>query len=231
MWYLVRSPSLNKKSRYIRSTDGGELYAKIIHVIETKILLGARPRVFFKESLIAFILTRIWRWTAATGVPVGLSQLLGPVPALPTIYIYMRSNSLPPRLSRLLLHDKSGHRLAPLLILPYHLALPTLPISHPRTSHQMCCILCCPSVAYATRFLAFSYFPQPLLLWSLVRDHVYQPLQSCWCPMNVCRCLWVYWESLFYTRWRGYLCFLSAQPHIYCPPRTTSSSWTTKLRI
>ena len=36
---------------------------------------------FFKESLIAFILYRIWRWTAAPGIPGGLSLSRGPVPA------------------------------------------------------------------------------------------------------------------------------------------------------
>jgi len=36
---------------------------------------------FFKESLIAFILSRIWRWTAAPGIPGGLSLPHGPVPA------------------------------------------------------------------------------------------------------------------------------------------------------
>ena len=39
----------------------------------------------FKESLIVFILYRIWRWTAAPGRPGGLSLPHGPVPAPPSI--------------------------------------------------------------------------------------------------------------------------------------------------
>jgi len=42
---------------------------------------------FFKESLIAFILSRIWRWTAAPGVPGGFSLPLRPVPAPPYHYV------------------------------------------------------------------------------------------------------------------------------------------------
>ena len=45
---------------------------------------------FFKESLIAFILCRIWRWTAAPGKPVGLSLPHGPVPAPPILYTFTR---------------------------------------------------------------------------------------------------------------------------------------------
>ena len=47
----------------------------------------------FKESLIAFILYRIWRWTAAPGRTGGLSLPHGPVPAPSTIYIYMRKSA------------------------------------------------------------------------------------------------------------------------------------------
>jgi len=122
-----------------------------------------RHKLFFifKESLIAFILTRIWRWTAASSVPVGLSQLLGPVPALPTVYIHIfaqtsllsRMPCYPPS------HDEPGYRLTPLFVLPYHLASSPLPVSHPRTAHQMCCILCCPSIAYATGLFAFPNLP------------------------------------------------------------------------
>jgi len=45
---------------------------------------------FFMESLIAFTLSRVWRWTAAPGGPGGLSPLLGPVPA-PIISRCMRA--------------------------------------------------------------------------------------------------------------------------------------------
>jgi len=44
---------------------------------------------FFKESLIALILYRIWRWTAAPGGPGGFPPPHGPVPALPAIYKYI----------------------------------------------------------------------------------------------------------------------------------------------
>jgi len=42
---------------------------------------------FFKESLIAFILYRIWRWTAVPGGPGGLSLPRGPVPACVSLAI------------------------------------------------------------------------------------------------------------------------------------------------
>jgi len=42
----------------------------------------------FKESLIAFSLSRLWRWTAAPRLPRCLSPLLGPVSALLSINCY-----------------------------------------------------------------------------------------------------------------------------------------------
>jgi len=62
----------------------------LIHLIEVNV----KPPMeglffFFQDSLIASILYRIWRWTAAPGRPGGLSLLHGPVPAPLTIYIHM----------------------------------------------------------------------------------------------------------------------------------------------
>jgi len=65
---------------------------------------------YFKESLIAFILFRIWRWPAAPDMPGGLSLLHGPVPALPAIYKNIHPS-----------HDKLRYCLTPLLVLPQQL--------------------------------------------------------------------------------------------------------------
>ena len=71
------------------------------------------PFFFFKQSLIAFILSRIWRWTAASGDPGGLSLPLGgPVPALPAIYIYKMN------LATASHHSSSSHNISLLLPLP-----------------------------------------------------------------------------------------------------------------
>ena len=51
---------------------------------------------FFKKSLIAFTLYRIWRWTAASGEPDGLSLPHGPVPA-PQLYTFTQGNLPLPR--------------------------------------------------------------------------------------------------------------------------------------
>jgi len=99
--------------------------------------------IFFQESLIAFILSRIWRWTAASGMPDGLSLLHGPVPA--PRYLY--------------LHEKLCHCLTPLLILPQHLIPPAFSISHPRTYHQMRGVLRCPTITYTPLLLALANLP------------------------------------------------------------------------
>jgi len=129
---------------------------------------------FFKQSLIAFILSRIWRWTAATGFPVGFSPLPG--------------QSLPPPLSTYL-HYEPRHCLAPIFILPQHLTLSPPPVSYPWAAHQVCRVLCRPAIAYAPSLLALPNFPQPLALRPLVRYHIYQSPYCLPRPLHVLRCL------------------------------------------
>ena len=121
---------------------------------------------YFKESLIAFIPYRIWRWTAAPGVPGGLSLPHGSVPALPSIYKC--------------LHDELGYRLTPLLILPQHLKRSSLAISHPHASHQVRCILRCPTIINTPPLLRLSNLPEPLPLRPLVCDHIDQTPHRPW---------------------------------------------------
>jgi len=105
----------------------------------------------------------------------------GPVPALPAIYN---------------LHDKLSYLLTPSLVLPQHLTRSTLAISHPRASHQMRCILRCVSITYTPPLLTFTNLPEPPPLGSLVRDHVYQPLDCHRRPLQMRWCPRVYWELL-----------------------------------
>jgi len=112
--------------------------------------------------------------------------------------------SLPSPRAIYTLQDEIRHCLTPLLILPQHLAPPAFPISNPRTVHQMRGILRRPSVTHAPLLLTLPYFPEPLPLRSFVRDHIYQPFHCSRGPMQVRRCLRVYWELLLYTRRRGH---------------------------
>jgi len=70
-------------------------------------------KIFFKESLIAFILYRIWRWTAAPGVPQVASLFpTGQSLPSPLSTIYMINSATASH------HFSSSHNISPVLPLP-----------------------------------------------------------------------------------------------------------------
>jgi len=85
------------------------LVAAAIAVTTVHVELGF---FFFKQSLIAYILSRTWRWTAATGFPVGLSPLPGQSLPPPYLLIYIIN---PATASH---HSASSHNISNCLPLP-----------------------------------------------------------------------------------------------------------------
>jgi len=111
--------------------------------------------LFFKESLITFSLSRLWRWTAAPRLPRVASRLS-------TEFIY---TTIAPLYTSPTLLNEFYHPLAPFLILPHLLCRPPSAVPHPRVTLKVCRILSCPSVTHTP--LIAHLLPEWLpLLWT-----------------------------------------------------------------
>jgi len=92
----------------------------------------ASPCPLFKESLIAFNLSRLWRWTAAPGLPrVAPLNLTGQSLPSPSIYRISNRRQSAPRTPHPFLRNEFHYPLTPLLVYPHLLHRSPNAISYP----------------------------------------------------------------------------------------------------
>jgi len=123
--------------------------------------------IFSKESVIAFTLFRVWRWTAAPGVARG--------PLSPT-----RASPCPPRCAIHVIyiinpatgsHHFSSSHMMMMIIISLIRPLPSPTHGHPSRCAAFCGV--CPSITHTPLCICLPNLPQSLLLRAFIRHHIY----------------------------------------------------------